>query len=522
MVFAIELENITKRFGNFMANERINLNVRKGEIHAIIGENGAGKTTLMNILFGLLAPDEGTITINGQRVEIKDPAIAIAHGLGMVHQHFKLVSSLSVAENVFLGMEICRHGLIDRDAQIRKTNELAQRFGLSLDARARVGDLSVGVEQRIEILKTLVRQANILILDEPTAVLTPQESRDLFKSLRRFVDEGMTILFISHYLEEVMTVCDYITVLRDGRVVATRPKREFSKRELVRMMVGRDVNFARRPRQDKKGAVVLEVQDLWARDERQLPALKAVNFHVCAGEIVGIAGIAGNGQTELVEVISGLRQASAGSIKICNEEITGLTPAQIRALGVAHVPGDRLDRGVDTQASLSENMLMGRISEPHFIKSNFIPGLIHWATVHQETQRLNAHFGIHARSPKEPVRNLSGGNMQKLILARELSVHSIFLLVDQPSRGVDIGAQEAIHDEIMHRREMGQAILLISTQLDELEKLADRIFVMFDGTIMGQVEGNNIDKDDIGLMMTGMPPSQRQGRGRQEREHVFI
>jgi len=499
MVFAIELENITKRFGHFVANAQINLGVRAGEIHAIIGENGAGKTTLMNILFGLSAPDEGAISIHGKKVEVTNPATAIAHGLGMVHQHFKLVPSLSVAENVFLGMEIRRRGLIDTQAQIEQTQELAQKFGLALDARARVGDLSVGVQQRIEILKTLARQANILILDEPTAVLTPQESRELFKTLRLFVAQGMTILFISHYLEEVMAVCDRITVLRDGRVVATRPREQFSGRELVQMMVGRDVNFSRSPRRENQGAPVLEVRNLKARDDRQLPALKSVDFDVCRGEIVGIAGIAGNGQAELAEVLAGLRRASAGHIKLQGEEITSLSAAQIRHLGLAHVPGDRLARGVDPHATLSENMLMGRTKNPNFIKMGFI----NWTKIHQETQNLIEQFDIRARSPKQPVRTLSGGNMQKLILARELSHDAALLLIDQPSRGVDIGAQEAIHDEILRRRECGQAILLISTQLDELEKLADRVLVMFDGSIMGQVAGQNMDKEAVGLMMTG-------------------
>lgn len=503
MTFAVELKGITKRFGAFTANSGIDLAVRQGEIHAIIGENGAGKTTLMNVLFGLLQPDEGTISVNGKPMAIDSPAVAINEGLGMVHQHFKLVPSLTVADNIFLGMEIRRRGLIDRAAQVERTRALSQKFGLKVDAQERVAGLSVGIEQRIEILKVLARNARTIILDEPTAVLTPQESRDLFQTLRSFVDDGMTVIFISHHLEEVMAVSDTITVLRDGRVVATRPKQELTKRELVRLMVGRDVSFDRRPRQIVQGESVLEVEDLWARDDRRLAALKSATFSVRAGEIVGIAGVAGNGQTELAEVLSGLREASHGNAKLHGKELVGCTPAEIRDLGLAHVPGDRLARGVDRNASLSTNILMGRQKKAPFAKN----GIINWTVVQDEMRALIKRFDIRARGPRDVARSLSGGNIQKVVLAREFTAGGDMLLIDQPSRGVDIGAQEAIHDEIMRQRAEGRAILLISTQLDELKALADRIIVMFEGRIMGAVDGNTMDEDAIGLMMAGVDPS---------------
>ncbi|TGV56441.1 ABC transporter ATP-binding protein [bacterium M00.F.Ca.ET.141.01.1.1] len=499
---AVELAAITKRFGAFIANDGIDLVVRRGEIHAIIGENGAGKTTLMNILFGLLQPDEGSIRLNGETTVVADPAAAIKAGLGMVHQHFKLVPSLSVADNVFLGMEIRRHGLIDHAAQIERTRDLSKRFGLHVDPTERVGLLSVGIEQRIEILKVLVRGARTIILDEPTAVLTPQESRELFQTLRSFVAEGMTVIFISHHLEEVMEVSDTVTVLRNGRKVATRPTSELSKDELVRMMVGREVSFDRRPRAALHGGAVLEVKDLWARDDRRLPAVRGASFTVRAGEVVGIAGVAGNGQTELAEVLSGLRPASHGEAWLKGRDLTMLSPAAIREAGLAHVPGDRMVRGVDCNASIAANTLMGRQHRAPWSRG----GVLDWKAIAGNAGALIKSFDIRAQGSGDPVKRLSGGNIQKVVLAREFTNGADFLLIDQPTRGVDIGAQEAIHDEIMRQRAAGRAILLISVQLDELAALADRILVMFNGRIMGEVAGDDADEDRIGMMMAGVSP----------------
>ncbi|MEP9373694.1 ABC transporter ATP-binding protein [Mesorhizobium sp. KR1-2] len=503
---AVELVGITKRFGAFTANENVNLTVRRGEIHAIIGENGAGKTTLMNILFGLLQPDEGKIRIDGQDVVFGDPAAAISAGLGMVHQHFKLVPSLSVAENIFLGMEIVNNGLIDHAAQIEKTRELSERVGLKVDPTERVSLVSVGIEQRIEILKVLVRGARTIILDEPTAVLTPQESRELFQTLRRFVADGMTVIFISHHLEEVMEVSDTVTVLRNGKHVATRPTAELTKADLVRMMVGRDVSFDRRPREATHGKVVLDVRNLWARDERRLPALRDVSFTVRAGEIVGIAGVAGNGQTELAEVLAGLRPASHGEAFLNGRDLTRLSPAAIRKTGFAHVPGDRMIRGVDGGASISSNLLMGRQYRAPWSRG----GLLDWKATDRDAEAMIKRFDIRARGPHDTVKRLSGGNIQKVVLAREFTNDADFLLIDQPTRGVDIGAQEAIHSEIMSQRAAGRAVLVISVQLDELLTLADRILVLFNGHLMGEVDGNEADDETIGMMMAGLQPGEKE------------
>lgn len=502
--YAVELIGITKRFGSFTANDDIDLRVRRGGIHAIIGENGAGKTTLMNVLFGLLQPDTGEIRVDGKPVVMSDPSVAIRHGLGMVHQHFKLVPSLTVAENVFLGMEIKKNGLIDHKAQEEKTADLSRRFGLAVDPRERVALLSVGIEQRIEILKVLARGARTVILDEPTAVLTPQESRELFATMRSFTEDGMTVVFISHHLEEVMEVSDTVTVLRRGKAVATRPTAELGKAEMVRLMVDRDVSFARPPRPATNGGVVLEAESLWARDDRRHPALRDVSFNVRASEIVGIAGVAGNGQTELAEVLSGLRPASHGTAMLNGQDVLTLSPAGIRATGLAHVPGDRMVRGVDGSASISSNLMMGRQDRAPWKRG----GLLDWKAAAKEASNLIQRFDIRARGPAEIVRRLSGGNIQKVVLAREFTNDASFLLIDQPTRGVDIGAQEAIHDEIMRQRAAGVAILLISVQLDELLKLADRILVMFNGRIMGTVDGESADEDHIGLLMAGVDSEQ--------------
>jgi simple sugar transport system ATP-binding protein len=505
VTFAVELKGVTRRFGTFVANDRIDLAVRTGEIHAIVGENGAGKTTLMNVLFGLLQPDEGEILIDGKPLVVANPRVAIAAGLGMVHQHFKLVPSLTVAENVFLGMERSRAGIIDHKAEIAATERLSRDFGLRVDATEQVGLLSVGIEQRIEILKVLARGARIIILDEPTAVLTPQESRELFRTLRRFVERGMTVIFITHHLEEVVAVSDTVTVLRLGRKVDTQPTAAVTKNDLVQMMVGRTVSFDRRPREPANGRTVLSVENLWCRDDRGLPALRGVSLDVRAGEVVGIAGVAGNGQTELAEVLSGLRAPSHGAFAIRGEDLTGASPRRIRNAGVAHVPGDRVVRGVDRQSTIAANILMGRQTTPPWSRH----GLIDWALVRRRSAELMRRFDVRASGPDALVKSLSGGNMQKVVLAREFSHDAPFLLVDQPTRGVDIGATESIHDEIMRQRAAGRAILLISVQLDELIALADRILVVFEGRIMGELPGDGVSEEAIGLMMAGVSPDHK-------------
>jgi simple sugar transport system ATP-binding protein len=507
MPLAVELRSITKRFGGFVANDSVNLKAERGTIHAIVGENGAGKTTLMNVLFGLLQPDEGAIFIEGAFATLPSPAAAIKAGIGMVHQHFKLVRSLTVAENVFLGVEVRKGPFIDHRAEAERTLALSKQFGLEVDPNEKVGLLSVGIQQRVEILKVLARGAQTVILDEPTAVLTPQESRELFQTLRGFVAKGMTVLFISHHLEEVKEVSDVVTVLRNGKEVGAQPTASLSREALVQMMVGRTVSFERRPRRRSAGTPVVEVRDLWVRDDRRLQAVKGVSFDIKSGEIVGVAGVAGNGQTELAEAICGLRPPSNGSIHLEGRELVGASARDIRTAGLAHVPADRLLRGVDRHASIALNILMGRQdSSPWSSK-----GIIDRPYLASQTRALMKRFDIRAPEPDTPVRSLSGGNVQKVVLAREFSTAARFLLIDQPTRGVDVGATEAIHDEIMHQRGEGRAILLISVQLDELIALSDRILVMFAGRIVGELDGEDATEERLGLCMAGV--EFRQGRG---------
>jgi simple sugar transport system ATP-binding protein len=507
MPLAVELRSITKRFGAFVANDSVNLKAERGTIHAIVGENGAGKTTLMNVLFGLLQPDEGTIFIEGALATLPTPAAAIKAGIGMVHQHFKLVRSLTVAENLYLGAEVRKGPFIDHRAEVGRTLALSKQFGLEVDPNEKVGLLSVGIQQRVEILKVLARGARTVILDEPTAVLTPQESRELFQTLRGFVAKGMTVLFISHHLEEVKEVSDVVTVLRNGKQVGAQPTASLSREELVQMMVGRAVSFERRPRQRSAGTPVVEIRDLWVRDDRRVQAVKGVSFDIRSGEIVGVAGVAGNGQTELAETISGLRPPSNGSICLEGQELVGASARDIRTAGLAHVPADRLLRGVDRQASIALNILMGRQdSSPWSTK-----GIINRRYLTNQTRALMKRFDIRAPEPDTPVRSLSGGNIQKVVLAREFSTAAHFLLIDQPTRGVDVGATEAIHDEIMRQRGEGRAILLISVQLDELIALSDRILVMFAGRIVGELDGDYATEERLGLLMAGV--EFRQGRG---------
>jgi len=500
MPLAVELRSITKRFAAFVANDKVNLKVERGKIHAIIGENGAGKTTLMNVLFGLLQPDEGVIFIEGAPTALPSPAAAIKLGIGMVHQHFKLVPSLTVAENIFLGTEIRKGLFIDHRTEVERTLALSDQFGLEVDPNEKIRLLSVGIQQRVEILKVLARGARTIILDEPTAVLTPQESRELFVTLRGFVAEGMTVLFISHHLEEVMEVSDFVTVLRNGREVGAQPTASLSREELVQMMVGHAVSFDRRPRRKATGAAVVEVCNLWVRDDRRLQAVKGVSFEIGSGEIVGVAGVAGNGQTELAEAISGLRLASAGSIRLEGQELVGRSARDIRIVGLAHVPADRILRGVDRNASIALNILMGRQDSRPWSRH----GIIDRSYLTGQTEALMKRFDIRAPGPDTLVRRLSGGNIQKVVLAREFSTSARFLLVDQPTRGVDVGATEAIHDEIMRQRNEGRAILLISVQLDELIALCDRIIVMFAGRIVGELDADGATEEGLGRLMAGV------------------
>lgn len=496
---AIELRGISKSFGPVRANRDISFAVETGKIHALVGENGAGKTTLMNVLFGLCQPDAGDIVIDGAPVVMSTPRTAIGHGIGMVHQHFKLVPSLTVAENIFLGMERTRGGLIDFAAQRAEAGALSERFGLAIDPARRVSELSVGAEQRVEILKVLARGARTVILDEPTAVLTPQESRELFGILRGFTRQGMTIIFISHHLDEVMEVSDAVTVLRDGAVVDTVTREGLTEDTLVRMMVGRDVNFDRRPRARATGNTALRLSNVAARDARGVPSLRGVGLEVREGEILGVIGIDGNGQAEMAEIVSGLRMPSHGTVEIAGRSVRPGDPRASRDAGLAHVPADRVRRGVDGGDTLSGNILMGRQHDASYAPGGFI----RWGRVRAAALDLIARFDIRSSGPEQVVGKLSGGNMQKVVLAREFSRGTPVLLIDQPTRGVDIGAMERIHDEIMAQRAAGAAILLISAQIDEIITLADRIVVLFDGAVAGELDGETATEDEIGRLMAG-------------------
>jgi simple sugar transport system ATP-binding protein len=505
--FAVDMQGITKRFGVLVANRDVSFAARRGEIHALVGENGAGKTTLMNILFGMQVPDAGRILLDGKEVAVTSPAVAIAHGLGMVHQHFKLVPSLTVAENVALGHEPTRRGLIDRRTQEAELRVAAERAGLVVDPSRPVRELSVGAQQRVEILKALARGARTVILDEPTAVLTPQESRDLFRTLRGFTAKGMTVILISHHLDEVLAVSDTATVLRDGAVIGTVAARDIDEARLAQMMVGRAVTWGRRARSGTPGVPLLRLDRVHARDDRGLPALRDVSLEVRAGEIVAVAGVDGNGQAELAEVVAGLRPPSYGRLEVAGRDVTGARPDRVREAGLAHVPADRLARGVDARASIAANVLMGRHGGPPFVRWGFV----RWSRVREEARALIRRFDIRAPGPDAPVRSLSGGNMQKVVIAREVSQGKPVLLIDQPTRGVDIGATEAIHDEILRRRAEGAAILLVSVQLDECLALADRLLVIFGGRIVADLDPARTDAEQVGLHMMGAGSQRRAG-----------
>ena len=500
----LELRDITKRFGDVLANDRVHLRVEPGTIHAIVGENGAGKSTAMRIAYGFYAADSGEIVVDGEVRQIGSPHDAIRLGIGMVHQHFMLVETMTVAENIVLGAEPGSAAALDLAGAAERVRSLSTELGLAVDPRARIEDLSVGQQQRVELLKALYRQARLLILDEPTAVLTPQEVGELFAILRRMRAQGSTIVIITHKLSEVLELSDEVTVMRDGRVVGQRKTAETNAAELARLMVGRDVLLRVEKAPAKPGAAVLEVRDLAVTGPDGTRPLAGVSFEVRAGEIVGVAGVEGNGQTELVEALAGLVDPDrlAGTVRFDGTEIGRLDARQRKERGIAHVPEDRHRRGLLLDFDLAENSILGVQRRPPAVSR---PGgvLLSPSAIRERAQRIVRDLDVRPPNPDLPARALSGGNQQKLILGRELDLHPKLLLVAQPTRGVDIGAIERIHREIVARRDAGCAVLLVSAELEEVTALADRLLVFHQGKIAGEVDPAQATQAEIGLLMTG-------------------
>ncbi|HGQ7898445.1 TPA: ABC transporter ATP-binding protein [Streptococcus pneumoniae] len=495
----IEMRDITKVFGGFVANDKINLHLRKGEIHALLGENGAGKSTLMNMLAGLLEPTSGEIAVNGQVVNLDSPSKAASLGIGMVHQHFMLVEAFTVAENIILGSELTKNGVLDIAGASKEIKALSERYGLAVDPSAKVADISVGAQQRVEILKTLYRGADILIFDEPTAVLTPSEIDELMAIMKNLVKEGKSIILITHKLDEIRAVSDRVTVIRRGKSIETVEIAGATNADLAEMMVGRSVSFKTEKQASKPKEVVLSIKDLVVNENRGVPAVKNLSLDVRAGEIVGIAGIDGNGQSELIQAITGLRKVESGSIELKGDSIVGLHPRQITELSVGHVPEDRHRDGLILEMMISENIaLQTYYKEPH--SKN---GILNYSNITSYAKKLMEEFDVRAASELVPAAALSGGNQQKAIIAREIDRDPDLLIVSQPTRRLDVGAIEYIHKRLIEERDNGKAVLVVSFELDEILNVSDRIAVIHDGKIQGIVSPETTNKQGLGVLMAG-------------------
>ncbi|WP_026477938.1 ABC transporter ATP-binding protein [Alkaliphilus transvaalensis] len=496
----LTMENITKRFPGVIANDGVNFDLQAGEIHALVGENGAGKSTLMNVLFGLYQPEEGKIAYKGEELIINEPTQAIKLGIGMVHQHFKLVQPLTVTENIILGSEPTLGIKINKEKALKDVDELSKKYGLIIDPKAKIENITVGMQQRVEILKTLYRGADIIILDEPTAVLTPQEVKELFAILKGLTDQGKSIIFITHKLNEVMEIADRATVMRRGKTIGTVSTKETSPTQLAEMMVGRQVLLRVEKQEAKLGKEVLKVEGVSGNDDRNLQVVDNVSLSIRAGEILGIAGVEGNGQSELIEILTGLRKPTSGDIYLNDKKITGLTAREIKNSHVGYIPEDRHKRGLILDFSISENAILGIHQRKPFAKGM----QLNLSEIKKHADNLIEKYDIRTPNREVHARNLSGGNQQKIIIARELEIDPVLIIASQPTRGVDIGAIEFIHKQIIEARDEGKAVLLVSAELQEILSLSDRIAVIYEGEIVDIIDAKEATEEKLGLLMAGV------------------
>ncbi|WP_066053455.1 ABC transporter ATP-binding protein [Robertmurraya korlensis] len=499
MEYVIEMLGIRKEFPGIVANDNITLQLQQGEIHALLGENGAGKSTLMNVLFGLYQPEQGEIRVRGKSVKITNPNIANDLGIGMVHQHFMLVDKFTVTENIILGKETKSGLKIDLKKAEQEVREISERYGLAVDPQAKIADISVGMQQRVEILKTLYRGAEILIFDEPTAVLTPQEIKELIQIMKTLIKEGKSIILITHKLKEIMEVCDRCTVIRKGVGIGTVNVRETNPNELASLMVGREVTFKTEKADAKPAQNVLEINDLVVKDSRGLTAVNNLKLSVKAGEILGIAGVDGNGQTELIESITGLRRSESGSIQLNGKEIRNLSPRKITEAGTGHIPQDRHKHGLVLDFPIGENMVLQTYYKSPFSKA----GVLSFKEIYQKAKSLIQEFDVRTPSEYTLARALSGGNQQKAIIGREVDRNPDLLIAAQPTRGLDVGAIEFIHKRLIEQRDNGKAVLLLSFELDEILNVSDRIAVIYEGEIVAIVNPKETTEQELGLLMAG-------------------
>ncbi|HLO12385.1 MAG TPA: ABC transporter ATP-binding protein [Pseudoneobacillus sp.] len=499
MDYVIEMLGIRKEFPGIVANDNITLQVKKGEIHALLGENGAGKSTLMNVLFGLYQPEKGEIRVNGKLVNITNPNIANDLGIGMVHQHFMLVDPFTVTENIILGQEVTSKGMIDIKKAEKDVREISERYGLAVDPQAKISDITVGMQQRVEILKTLYRGAEILIFDEPTAVLTPQEIGELIQIMKTLINEGKSIILITHKLKEIMEVCDRCTVIRKGVGIGTVNVSETNPNELASLMVGREVTFKTEKIEANPKHPVFEIEKLNVKDSRGIGVVNGLDLTIRAGEIVGIAGVDGNGQSELIEAITGLRKIESGSVKLNGKDITKLPPRKITESGIGHIPQDRHKHGLVLDFPIGENMVL----QTYYQEPNSKAGVMSFKNIYKKAKSLIQEFDVRTPSEFTLARALSGGNQQKAIIGREVDRNPDLLIAAQPTRGLDVGAIEFIHKRLIEQRDQGKGVLLVSFELDEIMNVSDRIAVIYEGKIVAVVDPRETTEQELGLLMAG-------------------